>query len=94
MDNRKKIPIPQKKGAENMKMCLKLLKRVCLLMAVIAVCSGFVVVGKGYTVYREALEDIRGTSRALYSGSDGRGGQAFPQPQGSGFDSHMQGCDQ
>ncbi len=41
-----------------MKMCLKLLKRVCLLMAVIAVCSGFVVVGKGYTVYREALEDI------------------------------------
>ncbi len=40
-----------------MKMCCKVLKRVFLLAVVLCVCSGFVVAGKGYSVYRKALEE-------------------------------------
>lgn len=39
-------------------MCIKILKRVCLLAAVVCVCSGFVVAGKGYKAYEEALEEM------------------------------------
>lgn len=40
-----------------MKVCCNVLRRLFLLAAVVCVCSGFVVAGRGYAVYREAVEE-------------------------------------
>ena len=48
----------ERKGQRRMKMCIRMLKRICRLMAVVCICSGFVVAGKGYAVYKEALEEM------------------------------------
>lgn len=40
-----------------MKMCFRILKNMFLLILVVCVCSGFVVAGKGYAVYREVVEE-------------------------------------
>ncbi len=40
-----------------MKVCFKVIRRVFLLAVVVCLCSGFVLAGKGYAVYREAVEE-------------------------------------
>ena len=39
-----------------MKKCFRVLRSLLLLLTVVCVCSGFVVAGKGYEVYRQAVE--------------------------------------
>jgi len=41
-----------------MKKYLKVLRKLMLFAMVVCVCSGFVVAGKGYEVYREAVEEV------------------------------------
>lgn len=43
-------------GADKMKNIVKIMKRAVLLILVICVCSGFVIIGKGYMVYRDAIK--------------------------------------
>ncbi|MCI8516053.1 MAG: transglycosylase domain-containing protein [Hungatella sp.] len=41
-----------------MKKCWQVLRRLLFLAAVVCICSGFTVAGKGYAAYREAVEEM------------------------------------